>query len=501
MKSISISLIVLLSTLYSGFAQVRMGLSGGLQQSKIKELNQFSNWNEQFKPFFSSLNGIHLGISTEIGLGDLRHWALQSGAWYSQKGRIFSKTYDSSTAAVSDTLSIKSTSQFNYIEIPFLLSYKVNFNEKQSLIFGAGPNLGLYMNGKEIVESRIFSTGQYSKETNYPEVGNTSGKIHTMDWGMKYMIGMDWGKWMISAFYNHSLTPFYQTSAQSSLKNQVLGATLTIWLNEKELPKPKDSDNDGIPDEDDQCPQLSGSAKTYGCPDTDGDGIPDKTDKCVDVKGFAKYKGCPAPDADKDGIPDDQDKCPSLTGVSKYAGCPIPDSDADGINDELDKCPTIKGVKEQQGCPWPDIDGDKIPDYLDKCPSVFGDSSRQGCPEINKALIDKFSFAAQKIFFAYKSDSLLNSSWKVLDELAKILVEHPEIKVNIEGHTDNVGNEEYNHKLSHSRANAVQAYFIKKGVNLAQCKAEGFGSKKPIADNKTEQGRARNRRVELKPFQ
>ena len=78
--------------------------------------------------------------------------------------------------------------------------------------------------------------------------------------------------------------------------------------------------------------------------DSDNDGIIDDNDKCPTVPGVAKYEGCPVPDTDKDGINDDNDKCPTVAGLAKYEGCPVPDTDKDGINDEDDKCPNNPGL-------------------------------------------------------------------------------------------------------------------------------------------------------------
>jgi len=111
----------------------------------------------------------------------------------------------------------------------------------------------------------------------------------------------------------------------------------------------KDSDGDGIPDWDDECPNQPGPAKFNGCPDSDGDGIPDNKDACPNEYGEAKYDGCPPPDSDGDGIPDDVDKCPYQPGLPEFDGCP--DSDGDGIPDNEDACPYEPGVPEEHGCP------------------------------------------------------------------------------------------------------------------------------------------------------
>ncbi len=232
--------------------------------------------------------------------------------------------------------------------------------------------------------------------------------------------------------------------------------------------------------------------------DRDGDGITDDKDKCPDVKGIAKYDGCPIPDTDKDGINDEEDKCPTVPGLAKYQGCPIPDTDKDGINDEEDKCPTVPGVARYQGCPVPDTDGDGVNDEEDKCPTVPGIRENQGCPAISEEVKKRIDFAAQNIYFVTGSAKLDKRSFKGLDEVAKIISENPETRLDIDGHTDNVGADDFNQKLSESRANAVKAYLVSKGVDESRLLATGYGESKPVADNKTAAGRQKNRRVEMK---
>jgi len=207
----------------------------------------------------------------------------------------------------------------------------------------------------------------------------------------------------------------------------------------------------------------------------------------------------PAPvDTDGDGIPDNKDKCPSVPGVAKYDGCPIPDTDKDGINDEEDKCPTVPGLARYQGCPIPDTDGDGVNDEEDKCPTVPGVKENQGCPLIKEEVKKKVDFAAKNILFVTGSYKLSPKSNKGLDEVAKILTENPEMKLAIDGNTDNVGKPKKNQVLSENRANSVKQYFVSKGISESRITATGHGDTMPIADNKTAAGRQKNRRVELK---
>ncbi len=234
-------------------------------------------------------------------------------------------------------------------------------------------------------------------------------------------------------------------------------------------PPPPDTDNDGIVDSLDACPTVAGLAQFDGCPDSDGDGVPDKDDKCPDVKGLEKYNGCPIPDTDGDGINDEEDKCPNQPGVAKYNGCPVPDTDGDGVNDEEDRCPALAGP-----------------------------ASNQGCPEIREEVRQRIDVAAKNVFFATGSSKLLAKSNKSLDEVVKILEEDANLKLDIEGHTDNTGVAEKNQVLSEQRAQSVLDYLISKGVDPSRLVSAGFGQDQPVADNKTAAGRAQNRRVDLK---
>jgi OOP family OmpA-OmpF porin len=232
--------------------------------------------------------------------------------------------------------------------------------------------------------------------------------------------------------------------------------------------------------------------------DTDGDGITDDVDKCPTVKGMAKYQGCPIPDTDKDGINDEEDKCPTVFGMAKYQGCPIPDTDKDGINDEEDKCPTVAGVARYQGCPIPDADKDGVNDEEDKCPNLAGPRENQGCPIISEEVKKRVDIAANNILFVTGSAKLQAKSYKGLNEVAQILNDNPEMKLAIDGHTDNVGSDELNQKLSDNRAASVKAYFISKGITEDRIVSAGHGESMPLVDNKTAAGRQKNRRVEMK---
>jgi outer membrane protein OmpA-like peptidoglycan-associated protein len=267
-----------------------------------------------------------------------------------------------------------------------------------------------------------------------------------------------------------------------------------------------DTDGDGIPDNEDACPNDPGPKETQGCPiakDTDGDGIPDDIDRCPldpeDKDGFQDEDGCPDADNDGDGIVDKVDACPNEPGPIENRGCPIFDRDGDGVPDDVDKCPDVPGPVENQGCPDVDTDGDGIVDRLDKCPDKFG-APPDGCPKIYTLIEVKREKIEikQQVHFATAKWRVLPDSFPLLDQVVQALSDFPKIRVTIEGHTDNVGGDASNLKLSQSRAEAVRDYLVAKGVAPDRLQAVGYGLTKPIASNKTTKGKAQNRRTEFR---
>jgi outer membrane protein OmpA-like peptidoglycan-associated protein len=209
------------------------------------------------------------------------------------------------------------------------------------------------------------------------------------------------------------------------------------------------------------------------------------------VAGPVRNNGCPILDTDKDGINDEKDKCPTVAGLARYDGCPVPDTDKDGLNDEQDKCPTVAGLAKYDGCPIPDADGDGVNDEEDRCPTLAGTAANYGCPSID--------FNAANIQFATGTSNLTTAAKTELNKLSEILNrDYMNIKIAIEGHTDNVGKAEINQSLSEKRAAAVKAYLIGKKVDAARLSSVGYGPAQPVADNATAEGRAKNRRVEFK---
>lgn len=260
-----------------------------------------------------------------------------------------------------------------------------------------------------------------------------------------------------------------------------------------------DADGDGVVDRLDACPGTPTGRKVnaQGCElDSDGDGVVDRLDACPGTVAGRKVDitGC-EPDADGDRVADRLDACPGTPAGRKVdaRGCEM-DSDKDGVVDGLDQCPdTPAGNKvDARGCEM-DSDKDGIVDGLDKCPDTpAGDKvDNQGCTLLS-------TIALEGVNFDTDSAVLHGDASAILDDAVAILKRYPALKVEVAGHTDNSGPAAYNQQLSERRAKAVMAYFVGNGVAAEQLTAKGYGESQPVADNGTAEGRAQNRRVELR---
>jgi OOP family OmpA-OmpF porin len=204
-------------------------------------------------------------------------------------------------------------------------------------------------------------------------------------------------------------------------------------------------------------------------------------------------------DSDGDGVPDDIDACPNTPkGVAvDKKGCPM-DSDGDGVLDYMDVCPnTPQGAAvDKKGCPL-DSDGDGVPDYRDQCPETPAGLKvdETGCAvvaEVKKLLV------LEGVKFEFGSSKIAEESKKLLDNTAlRAMNENPSLRVRIEGHTDSMGPEAYNMNLSLQRAEAIMKYLVTRGVESYRMEVLGKGEGYPVASNDTEEGRARNRRIEF----
>jgi len=232
--------------------------------------------------------------------------------------------------------------------------------------------------------------------------------------------------------------------------------------------------------------------------DDDNDGVINELDQCRSTPLNVKVDKCGcAPDNDCDGIKDYQDKClgyPTSQHIVDKTGCPK-DSDSDGVADFEDNCPfTASGFSvDKMGCPA-DTDQDGILDDKDICSNTPNDMKidKHGClVKFNKLKIDPLS-----INFSLDSSEIPLKYYGQMEEISKILKYYPQTEARIDAYTDDIGPSDYNLKLSEQRAQKVKSFFIDTfGLNPVKLKVIPHGESDPIADNSTEEGRQKNRRV------
>lgn len=492
------TLLLFTTLMHVANSQMRLGIMGGPHSSSIIEKNYIPGWATSTEPFYTNRSGIHLGITGEIPLGYSNKCFFTPGILYMAKGRKFTRNVDTNLVK-TDTIFQNNTFYTNYIEVPLNVMLKLRMSKKSSFLISAGPYLAFFYSGKQTTETRVIVNNQVSYKQNEEniQVGKNKYNVTTFDAGVNARVGFEFGNVLLTGFFSQGLINFYDVPYDATFRHKVVGASIGFWLNKKVV-LTNDKDKDGVPDKSDGCPDVPGSVKAGGCPDKDDDGVADAVDKCPDVPGEARYRGCPIPDSDHDGVIDEEDKCPEIAGIAKYNGCPVPDTDGDGLNDEVDMCPDKAGPKDFNGCPVPDTDGDGVNDKEDKCPTVAGSITNHGCPDIKKEIVERVNYAAKKIFFAPGSDKILPSSYSALNSVATILKTDTSLKLAVEGHTDNVGKPASNLILSQKRAEAVQRYLVQKGLDANRLEAKGYGQEKPVDDNSTPEGKAANRRVELK---
>ncbi len=275
------------------------------------------------------------------------------------------------------------------------------------------------------------------------------------------------------------------------------------------------------------------------CPGMDPDKLSDFIRTREDFDGFEDEDGCPEPDNDGDGICDPnpviqaglahweatgvcrgKDKCPGADGdkANDFAatredfdgfededGCPEPDNDGDGICDDnpeiqnnLDYWESVDACTGKDLCPGKDED--KANDFADVRGGKFNPHKQEdGCPVKLKLIVvtKKRIELKQKVYFEFDRARIQEVSFPLLNEVASVLKDRPTMRVRIEGHTDSRGRRAYNLRLSRRRANSVRQYLIEQGVSGDRMEAQGYGMSRPIATNRTEEGRDKNRRVEF----
>lgn len=276
----------------------------------------------------------------------------------------------------------------------------------------------------------------------------------------------------------------------------------------------KDKDQDGVGDKLDQCPStpvgkaVDGAGCAASQKDGDRDGVNDEADRCPGTAAgeLVDAEGCSSAqkDDDRDGVPNTADRCAGTLAGQKVdsTGCvPVPpDGDKDGVPDSADQCPTSPAGEPVNplGCPVRrDSDADGVHDGLDLCPNTpKGETiNENGCTILFQK--QARSVILRGVNFQTGRATLTPEARDVLRDIASQLVENPQYRVQISGHTDNTGSRAANLRLSIARARTVETFLEANGVPRTQVTSKGFGPEVPIAPNTTAAGRAQNRRVEL----
>ena len=385
------------------------------------------------------------------------------------------------------------------------------------------------------LEPRVHDRGRMFLDVN-TGVAFTGGLVrYALDVGLGFEFEVNEtfqvGPYLRYAFVLHKAEPTLQ-NADAQFWAGGVSLTVRPWANPPALRAElnPDPDGDGILGALDGCPNIAedfdGFRDEDGCPDrdNDGDGILDEDDGCPLVpetlNGFQDEDGCPdEPDPDRDGILGDADLCPGnaedFDGFRDDDGCPERDNDGDGILDAVDACPndaeTVNGYLDHDGCPdlLPDTDHDGIPNNRDRCPdepeTFNGHLDEDGCPDGSEvARIGANGIEIlQEIRFATDSASIVGRrSELVLDAVASILRAHREIQhVDVQGHTDDQGDNDHNLELSRARSAAVVEALVRRGVDSGRLRSSGYGESQQLCDPSSLRGRAlaacrtQNRRV------
>lgn len=243
--------------------------------------------------------------------------------------------------------------------------------------------------------------------------------------------------------------------------------------------------------------------------DFDGDGVEDDADQCPKVPGAVVHRGCPAPasgptDQDRDGIPDAADRCPTLPedkdGFLDADGCPDPDQDLDLIADEVDRAPTAPedwdGVEDEDGAPDLDPAPTSRPTRRGQL-KLSGRWARAEGPDA-PLLLGETLHPPRPLRFERGGARLSPEARGLVDGFAAFLKLNPAITwVEIGVHTD-LRDKPRGAYLSSRRAHAIRERIIHQGVAPARLKAQGYGARIPLTQDASVEGRAKNRRVELR---
>lgn len=461
--------------------------------------NIFKFWGGMYnRSTISSMIGLnaHYGIRPNVQVGlEFAYGSFRP----SEFGKVFPKEDDKDfrTTAIPISVTVQATPFYNDIVKPYGL-------------LGVGA---LFWNLKNIDEnSPNYGESVHGQQANATVLAGV---------GIEWLFATSWAldlRAQNTFLLNQKLdNTGYEDDANSMMMEGRLGVSYYFGSY-------VDTDGDGVQDRFDGAPNDPEDRDRFqdfdGIPDPDNDndgildGQDDEPNRPEDIDGFQDEDGAPDPDNDGDGILDVNDQAPNdpedRDGFQDNDGIPDPDNDGDGILDVNDGAPNeaedLDGFQDGDGVPDYDNDQDGIADVNDQCPNepetVNNYQDEDGCPDNYIPDIGADRLILEGITFATGSADLTPEARNILRTVANQLLVREDLRVRIVGHTDNTGNESYNRRLSKRRADAVKDFLVLNGIPANRLVTEGRGSRDPIADNSTEEGRARNRRIEfdVSPF-
>lgn len=174
------------------------------------------------------------------------------------------------------------------------------------------------------------------------------------------------------------------------------------------------------------------------------------------------------------------------------------DVDSDGVLDRDDDCVNQAGDAKNKGCPWPDKDNDGVPDDKDNCPEEVGTQENNGCPIVPSKFTEFIESDKNNILFTVSSSQLDSDAKFTLNSVKTLLDFYTKTSITIEGYASTDGSTAYNQKLSEERAMEIKNYLVSNNIAPERLSIIGYGESRPIANNSTPDGRAKNRRAQIK---
>jgi len=485
MKQSRLSILLLLfvfltsSSVYSQFKD--FGLKGGIQINGVMPATEFEDDNGL------ALSSYLLRGFLRFELSDLFNAELGAGYGMLQGDDYNNSTYETTIIPIDIRLVM---TPFNWESMnPYIYAGfgALNFNVSK-LPVSVTPQLPVKKDGWTGVIP--FGIGTEIKLSDQVLLDISAGLNYSLTENLNYYRIEDFNDGYINIGAGISFTG----ESMNSDKDQD-GLTKREELELGTDPDNPDSDGDGLKDGDEVKKYNTDPLKA----DSDGDGLKDGEEVLT-------YKTNPNNvDTDGDGLSDGDE-------ILKYKTDPLKaDTDGDGLNDgdELNKYKTnpLKVDTDGDGL----SDGDEVLKHktdplkadTDGGGVQDGEEVKRGTDPLDpsddlpKAVTEK-ELTFENIHFAFDSFKLSRTAQQKLDAAYEALKNHSDAKITLGGHTDSIGSDEYNMKLSERRANAAKDYLVKKGLNAANINTEWFGKSKPVAANDTDENRALNRRVEIK---